>query len=182
MTGNSTAHHQLHAIKEEKERRHRQQHEREQAAILLRQQQEQANEEERIRLQQQAAECQSTRFRSEQANATNLNEDNGGICSNMEGVDEYLPVRVMTAEERARHRMPKREREVPPKTTSLLQAALLGDSPPGEDEHKESQDPHQVAVEQEDDVLMFGQDIQWGKTGQYNEYGCYDVEDEDEDI
>ena len=72
----------------------------------------------------------------------------------MEGVDEYLPVSVMTAKERARQRQPKRSRDIA--VASSLQTAVAADAA--------CATVRQVVVEQDDSVLMLGQDVGWGKT------------------
>lgn len=81
-------------------------------------------------------------------------------AAEMEGVDEYLPTRTMTAEERARHRLPKREREETEakkatakteETTSAamssLQAAIAVDGG--------------IPIEQEDAILFEGRHEVW---------------------
>lgn len=92
------------------------------------------------------------------------------MATPMDGVDEYLPTRTMTAEELARHRVPKRKS--PPKNmapvavpvqetdTSRVVPVLYSDN------HKISfpdveADDSELRIEQEDNVLMEGRLDVW---------------------
>lgn len=69
----------------------------------------------------------------------------------MDGVFEYLPTQTMTKEERARNRVPKRK-SVPAAGPPAPKATPKGDDKP---------ELAQVRIEQDDPVLMHGQDGIW---------------------
>ena len=81
----------------------------------------------------------------------------------MEGVFEYLPSHTMTAEERARYRMPKRERENKADVNQMQAPAAAAAAANSNDQHMEYD---QVLVEQDSFTLMEGDMSVWGHTNQ----------------